>query len=75
MIARTRTFSANLYPRSAVEAAVLAFHGICEVSVEDELGGIRATFELPDGATEDVIGEFCNVALITAVEMEFGTRP
>ena len=54
---------------------MLAFHGICEVSVEDELGGIRATFELPDGATEDVIGEFCNVALITAVEVEFGTRP
>ena len=75
MIARTRTFSTSLYPRSAVESAVLAFQGICEVSVEDELGGIRATFELPDGATEDVIGEFCNVALITAVEMQFGTRP
>lgn len=69
-----RTFSTSLYPRSAVEVAVVAFQGICEVSIDQEPGATRATFELPDGATDDLVAEFCNVALIAAVEAQFGTR-
>jgi hypothetical protein len=73
--ARTRTFSTKLYPRSALEAAVLSFQGICEVRLAEEPTGICATFELPTGATETVIDEFCNVALIASVEAQLGTRP
>lgn len=68
-----RTFSATLYPRAALETAVLAFQGICSVRlVDDGTEAVRATFELPSAATEDVVAEFCNVALVASIEAQLG---
>ena len=69
-----RTFAASLYPRAALDTAVLAFQGICEVTLEGERGAIRAVFELPPEATEDVVAEFCNVALVASIEAQLGSR-
>jgi hypothetical protein len=66
-------FSARIYPRAAIEGAIDAFRGVCDVRAEDDPCGTRATFELPEGASEDVLGEFCNIALATAVEMHIGS--
>jgi hypothetical protein len=73
VITRTRLFSNHIYPRSAIEGAALAFGGICDVRVEDDPDGTRATLELPEGANDDLVGEFCNIALVTAIEMRLGT--
>jgi hypothetical protein len=69
---RSRLFSTRIYPRSAVEAAATAFRGICDVSLADDPVGTRATLELPDGAGEEVVGEFCNLALAAAIEARLG---
>lgn len=68
-----RTFSTALYPMPALEAAVLAFQGICKVSLEGEAGAVRAIFELPSEATEDVVAEFCNLALVASIEAQLGS--
>lgn len=70
-----RTFSASIYPRAALEAAALAFQGICRVNLTDERQAVRAEFELPPEATEDVVAEFCNVALVASIEAQLGTNP
>lgn len=67
-------FSARIYPRAAIEGAIGAFRGVCDVRIEDDPSGTRAMLELPDGAGEDVVGEFCNIALATAVELHLGSR-
>ena len=69
MTTSTQIFSARLYPRAAVENAAAGFREICDVRVEDDPTGTRATLVLPEGAGEDVMREFCNVALAAAVEI------
>jgi len=66
-------FSARIYPRAAIDSAAAAFRGICDVRVDDGSDGTRATLELPEGAGEEVVGEFCNIALAAAVEMQLGS--
>lgn len=69
MIASSRAFSARLYPRAAIESAALDFKEICAVRIEDDPDGTRVTLALPPDAGEDVMGEFCNLALKAAVEI------
>jgi hypothetical protein len=61
-------FSARIYPRAAVESAVTAFREICEIRIHDVPEGMRAVISLPEGAGDDVVGEFCNIALAAAAE-------
>jgi hypothetical protein len=65
-------FSTRIYPRSSIEAAAAAFRDICEVRLTDDPVGTRATLTLPDGAGEEVVGEFCNLALAAAIEARLG---
>ena len=67
-------FFARIYPRAAVEHAVTAFREICSIRVEDVPEGMRAVVNLPEGAGDDVVGEFCNVALAAAVELQLAPR-
>jgi hypothetical protein len=67
-------FSARIYPRAAVESAVTAFGDICRIRVEDVPEGTRAVVDLPEGAGDDVVGEFCNIALAAAVELQLAPR-
>lgn len=72
MSAATRFFGARLYPRAAVEATATRFGDICPIEVLDEPGGTRATLRLPDGAGEEVVGEFCNAVLALSIELRLG---
>jgi hypothetical protein len=69
----SQLFSARIYPRSAVEGAASAFQGVCQVRLDNDPVGTRATLELPDGAGEDVVGEFCNLVLAAAIETRLGS--
>jgi len=63
-----RVTSAWLYPRAALEAAVDAFRGVCEVRVETVPEGARVTVVVPDGGGREVADEFFNLALAASVE-------
>jgi hypothetical protein len=69
VISSSRAFSARLYPRAAIESAALGFKEICEVRLEHDPDGTRVTLALPADAGEDLMDEFCNLALTAAVEI------
>jgi hypothetical protein len=69
----SRLFSTRIYARFALEAAAAAFYGICDVHLAEEPAGTRATLQLPDGAGDEVVGEFCNLALAAAIEARLGS--
>ena len=69
----SRAFSARLYPRPAIESAALGFKDICEVRIEDDPEGTRVTLALPSDGGEEVMREFCNLALTAAVEIHLGS--
>jgi hypothetical protein len=69
VISCSRDFSARLYPRTAIESAILGFKEICDIRIEDYPDGTRVTLALPADAGEDVVDEFCNIALRAAVEI------
>lgn len=68
MTKNTQVFSPRLYPRAAIDRAAADFREICDVCIEDDPDGTRATLVLPDGAGDDVMREFCNIALVAAIE-------
>ena len=63
-----RVTSARLYPRAALEAAVAAFRGVCEVRVDDAHDGAQVTVVVPEGGGREVADEFFNIALAASVE-------
>jgi hypothetical protein len=67
-----RLFAAQFYSRAAIENTAAAFVGICDVRMDQDPKGTRVTFLLPEGANEDVVREFCNVALVAAIEADLG---
>lgn len=70
MTTGVRTFSARLYPRVAIEAAAQKLQDICGVAIEDDVDGTRVTLALPDDSgDEDLMGEFSNLALVSAIEI------
>ena len=69
-----RMVSEWLYPRAALDGAVHAFRGICEVRVEDTPKGSKVTVVSPEAAGREVSDEFFNLALVAAAEMYADTR-
>ena len=69
-----RVASARLYPRAALEIAVAAFRGICEVRVEAVPEGARVTVIAPEGAGREVADEFFNLALAASAETLMDSR-
>lgn len=69
MTATVRVFSSQLYPRAALENAARAFEGVCPVQLEDAPSGVAVSLEAPEDADADLMGEFSNLALVTAIEL------
>jgi hypothetical protein len=69
-----RVAFARLYPRAALEVAVNAFRGICEVRVEAVPEGARVTVIAPEGAGREVADEFFNLALAASAEKLMDSR-
>jgi hypothetical protein len=67
-----RVFAARLYPREAVLTAAEQFREVCPVEVLDLPKGTRAILEVPPGADDEVVGEFCNAVLAAAMELHLG---
>lgn len=63
-----RVASPRLYPLAALEVAVNAFRGICEVQVQADPEGTRVTVIAPEGAGREVADEFFNLALAASAE-------
>lgn len=69
-----RVASSRLYPRAALEVAVDAFRGVCEVIVDAVPDGARVTVVIPEGAGREVADEFFNLALAASAETLVDSR-
>jgi hypothetical protein len=70
-----RVFAGNLYPLRALESASAAFGEVCPTHLEEVPEGTRVTFDLPEGADVDLVGEFSNIALVAAIEIHLARTP